>query len=61
MLAILDNKPKIFNIKEILTAYAAHRREVIVRRTQFDLDKDGKKSSYFRRFENRFRKYRRCD
>lgn len=44
MLAILDNKPKIFNIKEILTAYAAHRREVIVRRTQFDLDKAEKRA-----------------
>ncbi|TGM08838.1 DNA gyrase subunit A [Leptospira barantonii] len=44
MLAILDNKPKIFNIKEILTAYSAHRREVIVRRTQFDLDKAEKRA-----------------
>ncbi|TGM53680.1 DNA gyrase subunit A [Leptospira adleri] len=44
MLAILDNKPKIFNIKEILTAYSAHRRVVIVRRTQFDLDKAEKRA-----------------
>ncbi|UPY79639.1 DNA gyrase subunit A [Leptospira weilii] len=44
MLAILDNKPKIFNIKEILTAYSAHRRDVIIRRTQFDLDKAEKRA-----------------
>ncbi|PJZ27149.1 DNA gyrase subunit A [Leptospira hartskeerlii] len=44
MLAILDNKPKIFNIKEILTAYSIHRKEVIVRRTQFDLDKAEKRA-----------------
>ncbi|EMO61111.1 DNA gyrase, A subunit [Leptospira borgpetersenii serovar Pomona str. 200901868] len=44
MLAILDNKPKIFNIKEILTAYSAHRRDVIVKRTQFDLDKAEKRA-----------------
>lgn len=44
MLAILDNKPKIFNIKEILVAYSLHRKEVIVRRTQFDLDKAEKRA-----------------
>lgn len=39
MLAILNGKPKIFNIKEILVAYVNHRREVIVRRTKFELRK----------------------
>ncbi|MEM7183425.1 MAG: DNA gyrase subunit A [Spirochaetota bacterium] len=39
MLAILDNKPKIFNIKEILQAYATHRNDVVVRRTQYELKK----------------------
>ncbi|EPG65539.1 DNA gyrase subunit A [Leptospira wolffii] len=44
MLAILDNKPKIFNLKEILVSYSIHRKEVIVRRTQFDLDKAEKRA-----------------
>jgi DNA gyrase subunit A len=44
MLAILDNKPKIFNLKEILVSYANHRNEVIVRRTKFDLDKAEKRA-----------------
>lgn len=44
MLAILDNKPKIFNLKEILQAYSNHRNEVIVRRTQYDLDKAEKRA-----------------
>lgn len=44
MLAILNNKPKIFNIKEILKAYSAHRNEVIVRRTEFDLAKAEKRA-----------------
>ncbi|NCN10455.1 MAG: DNA gyrase subunit A [Leptospira sp.] len=44
MLAILDNKPKIFNIKEVLVAYSNHRNEVIVRRTIFDLDKAEKRA-----------------
>ncbi|MCB1191692.1 MAG: DNA gyrase subunit A [Leptospiraceae bacterium] len=39
MLAILNNKPKIFNLKEMLVAYAEHRNEVVIRRTQYDLKK----------------------
>ncbi len=39
MLAILNNKPKIFNLKETLVAFIEHRREVIVRRTKYDLRK----------------------
>ena len=39
MLAILNNKPKIFNLKEVLVAFIEHRREVIVRRTKYDLRK----------------------
>lgn len=39
MLAIIDNKPKVFNLKEILLAYSEHRNDVIIRRTQYDLKK----------------------
>ncbi len=39
MLAILNNKPKIFNLKEVLVAFIEHRREVIIRRTKYDLRK----------------------
>ena len=38
LLATLDNKPKIFSIKEILNHYANHRKNVVVRRTKFDLN-----------------------
>src|SRR5262249_19762741 len=31
--------PKVMSLKEVLQHYVAHRHEVIVRRTQFDLDK----------------------
>ncbi|MCZ8154828.1 MAG: DNA gyrase subunit A [Leptospira sp.] len=44
MLAILDNRPKIFPLKEILSAYAAHRNEVVIKRTEFDLDKAKKRA-----------------
>ncbi|MEN8252617.1 MAG: DNA gyrase C-terminal beta-propeller domain-containing protein, partial [Patescibacteria group bacterium] len=40
MLALVDGiEPRILNLKEILEYYIAHRREVVVRRTQFDLNK----------------------
>lgn len=39
MLALVDGKPKVLTLREILECYIAHRKEVIVRRTQFDLDK----------------------
>ncbi|MBU1912409.1 MAG: DNA gyrase subunit A [Candidatus Omnitrophica bacterium] len=39
MLALVDNKPKVLNLKEILEAYIKHRREIVRRRTQFELNK----------------------
>ena len=39
MLALLDNEPRVLPLKRALTAYIEHRREVITRRTEFDLDK----------------------
>jgi len=39
MLALHHNQPKIFNIKEMLHAFIDHRREIIVRRTVYDLKK----------------------
>ena len=39
MLAIVDGEPKILNLKEMLTYYLEHQKDIIVRRTQFDLNK----------------------
>lgn len=39
LLALVNGTPKVMNLKEILTAYIAHQKEVIVRRTQYDLEK----------------------
>lgn len=39
MLAIDHGRPKILNLKEIITCYIEHRREVILRRTRFELRK----------------------
>ena len=39
MVALVDNQPRILNLKEILEAFILHRREVITRRTVFLLRK----------------------
>ena len=39
MLALVNNRPKVMNIKEILDHHIEHRKIVIVRRTKFDLQK----------------------
>jgi len=38
-LALVNNRPKVLNLKEILGHYIDHRRIVVRRRTQFDLDR----------------------
>ncbi len=39
MLAIVDGEPKILNLKELLQHYLNHRKDVITRRTRFELRK----------------------
>ncbi len=39
MVALIDGQPKLLNLKEILNAFLRHRREVVTRRTIFDLRK----------------------
>ena len=39
MLALVDGKPKILTLREMLDCYVEHRKNVVVRRTKFDLDK----------------------
>ncbi|MBI3315408.1 MAG: DNA gyrase subunit A, partial [Candidatus Omnitrophica bacterium] len=38
-LALVDGSPKVLTLKEIIEEYIRHRKIIIVRRTQFDLDK----------------------
>ena len=39
LLAIVDGRPRLLNLKEMLVFFLAHRREVVRRRTVFDLGK----------------------
>ncbi|MCK9524355.1 MAG: DNA gyrase subunit A [Limnochordia bacterium] len=37
MLALVDNQPKVLNLKEVLVHYLDHQKDVVVRRTRFEL------------------------
>lgn len=39
MVALEDGQPKVLNLKQLITAFIRHRREVVTRRTVFDLRK----------------------
>jgi DNA gyrase subunit A len=39
MVALVDGQPKLLNLKEMLTHFLAHRREVLTRRTIYELRK----------------------
>lgn len=50
MLALVNNTPKVLNLKEIIEEYIKHRFEVITRRTQFNLDKAEKRAHILQGF-----------
>jgi DNA gyrase subunit A len=39
MLALVNGEPKVLNLKEMLNCYLDHQKEVIIRRTRFDLSR----------------------
>lgn len=39
MLALVDGRPRVLNLQEVLRLYLAHQKDVITRRTQFELEK----------------------
>ncbi|MBK6454134.1 MAG: DNA gyrase subunit A [Proteobacteria bacterium] len=39
MVALLDGQPRLLNLKDMIEAFVRHRREVVTRRTVFDLRK----------------------
>ncbi|MBU1247290.1 MAG: DNA gyrase subunit A [Proteobacteria bacterium] len=44
MMAVVGNRPMLLNIKQVLSYFLDHRREVIIRRTKFDLDKSERRA-----------------
>jgi DNA gyrase subunit A len=39
MLALVNNQPRVLNLRKLLSHFIQHRREVVLRRTKFDLRK----------------------
>ena len=39
MLALVNNEPRVLNLMQMLKLYLAHQKEVVTRRTQYDLNK----------------------
>ncbi|MGI6152517.1 MAG: DNA gyrase subunit A [Christensenellaceae bacterium] len=44
MLALVDNEPRVLTLKQVLEYYLDHQKEVIIRRTKFDLEKAKKRA-----------------
>lgn len=44
MMAVVGNRPMLLNLKQVLSYFLDHRREVIIRRTKFDLDKSERRA-----------------
>ena len=43
-LALVDGRPRVLNLQEMLSEYIAHRREVVIRRTRFELSQAEKRA-----------------
>ena len=39
MLALVDGQPRVLNLRKVLHCYIEHRKDVIIKRTKFELDK----------------------
>ncbi len=39
MLALVDGKPQVLTLRQMIELYIAHRKDVVTRKTQFELDK----------------------
>lgn len=44
MLALVNGRPRVLNLKDVLSEYLSHRKTVVFRRTQFELDKADKRA-----------------
>ncbi|WP_027178276.1 DNA gyrase subunit A [Maridesulfovibrio bastinii] len=44
MMAVVDNRPVLLNLKSVLQCFLDHRREVVIRRTRYDLEKSEKRA-----------------
>ena len=51
MLALVENRPRVLTLRQILDCYVGHRKVIIRRRTQFELDKALKRAHILEGFK----------
>jgi DNA gyrase subunit A len=51
MLALVENRPRVLNLRQVLDCYIGHRKVIIRRRTQFELDKAQKRAHILEGFK----------
>jgi len=39
MLALVEGRPRVLNLKEVIEEFIRHRKEIVIRRTKYDLEK----------------------
>ena len=61
MVALVDGQPRLLNLKQMLDAFLRHRREVVTRRTVFELQQGARARPYPRRPGGRAVQRRRGD
>ncbi len=61
MVALVDGRPKLLNLKEMLEAFVRHRREVVTRRTIFELRKARARAHVLEGLDRRAGQHRRDD
>jgi DNA gyrase subunit A len=44
MIALVDSEPRVLNLKEVLYYYIEHQKDVLIRRTRFELEKARKRA-----------------
>ncbi len=44
MLALVNNQPRVLDLRQMLTLFIAHRKEIVIRRTRFELKKAEEKA-----------------
>ena len=44
MIALVDSEPRVLNLKEVLYYYVEHQKDVLIRRTKFELEKAQKRA-----------------
>lgn len=57
MIALVNGRPKLINLKQALVEYLEHQKTVVRRRTEYNL-KSERPSTYLRRFAYSVRSYR---